>query len=84
MNGGGGFPSLGSLLSPYKMPRAGPSRTQRQFSQVQAQTQNPTQTQRYSRSQRRVEDDDEEEEIPLDDDDEPGANDTGTVRDTTN
>ncbi|KAH9054702.1 MAGE-domain-containing protein [Lactarius vividus] len=62
------------------MPRAGPSRSQRQFSQIQAQTQtqNPVQTQRYSRSQRRVEDEDEEEEIPLDDDeDEPGTNETG-------
>ena len=60
------------------MPRAGPSRSQRQFSQ----TQNPTQTERYGRSQRRVEDEEEEEEIALDDDDEPGVDDTGTVRET--
>ncbi|KAI9432402.1 MAGE-domain-containing protein [Lactarius indigo] len=63
------------------MPRWGPLRSQRQFSQTQAQTQNPTQSQRYGRSQRRVEDEDEDEEIPLDDDDgdgEPGANETGT------
>ena len=44
-----------------------------------------TQMQRYGRSRRRVEDEDEdEEEITLDDDDEPGADDTGTVRDTAN
>ena len=71
------------LLSSDKMPRAGPSRSQRQFSQTQAQTQNPTQTHRYGRSQRRVEDEDEEEEIALDEDDEPGADDAGTVCDTT-
>ncbi|KAF8272190.1 MAGE family-domain-containing protein [Lactarius quietus] len=56
------------------MPRAGPSRTQRQF----AQTQNASQTQ-YRRSQRRVEDEDQDEEIALDsDEDEAGANDAGT------
>jgi melanoma-associated antigen len=57
------------------MPRAGPSRSQRQPSQ--------TQTQRYSRSQRRVEDDDEEEVIEtqnFEDDDEPNLDDAGTVR----
>jgi hypothetical protein len=57
------------------MPRAGPSRSQRQPSQ--------TETQRYSRSQRRVEDDDEEEVIEAanyEDDDEPNLDDAGTVR----
>ncbi len=58
------------------MPRAGPSRSQRQFSQAQ----NRTQTQRYARSQRRVEEEDDEEEIALPEDDEPEANNTGTVR----
>ena len=65
------------------MPRAGPSRSQRQFSQTQAQTQHPTQTQRYGRSQRRVEEEEEEEEVAFDDDDEAGADDGGTVRGTT-
>ncbi len=58
------------------MPRAGPSRSQRQPSQ--------TQTQRYGRSQRRHEDEDDAEEIVAetyeDDDDEPGREDTNTVR----
>lgn len=57
------------------MPRAGPSRSQRQFSQ----TQNPTQTERYGRSQRRVEDEEEDEEIALDEDDEDDADEGGTV-----
>lgn len=62
------------------MPRAGPSRSQRQPSQ--------TQTQRYGRSQRsqrRHEDSDDAEEIAVEnyeDDDEPGMEDTGTVRAT--
>jgi hypothetical protein len=50
---------------------------------MQAQMQNPTQMQRYGRSQRRVEDEDEEEEIALNEDNEPDANGTGTVRDPT-
>ena len=56
------------------MPRAGPSRS-RQSSQ--------TQTQRYGRSQRRHEEEDEAEEIiaeNYEDDDEPGMEDTHTVR----
>jgi hypothetical protein len=58
------------------MPRAGPSRSQRQPSQ--------TQTQRYGRSQRRLEDEDEDEEIAIpnsEDDEEPGMDDTNSVRD---
>jgi hypothetical protein len=57
------------------MPRAGPSRSQRHPSQ--------TQTQRYGRSQRRHEDEDGAEEIvaeTYEDDDEPGMEDTNTVR----
>ena len=57
------------------MPRAGPSRSQRRPSQ--------TQTQRYVRSQRRHEDDDDTEEIVAEnygEDDEPGMEDTNTVR----
>jgi hypothetical protein len=57
------------------MPRAGPSRSQRQPSQ--------TQTQRYGRSQRRQEDEDNAEEIVAEnyeDDDEPGIEGTNTVR----
>lgn len=57
------------------MPRAGPSRSQRQPSQSQSQ--------RYGRSQRRHEDEDEAEEIVAEnyeDDDEPGMGDTTTVR----
>lgn len=57
------------------MPRAGPSRSQRQPSQ--------TQTQRYGRSQRRLEEEEEEEEIAVqnsEDDEEPGLDDTNTVR----
>lgn len=61
------------------MPRAGPSRSQRQFSRTQPPTQNPTQTQRYGRSQRRVEDEEEDEEIALDEDDEDDADEGGTV-----
>ena len=53
------------------MPRAGPSRSQRQPSQ--------TQTQRYGRSQRRREEEDDAEEIVFEDDDEPGMQDTNTV-----
>ena len=71
------------LLYPYKMPRAGPSRSQRQVSQTQAQTQNPPRTQRYGRSQRRVEDEEEEDEnIALDeeDDDMADENDGENVR----
>jgi hypothetical protein len=67
------------------MPRAGPSRSQRQVSQTQAQTQNLPQTQRYGRSQRRVEDEEEEDEnIALDeeDDDMADENDGENVRDT--
>ena len=59
------------------MPRAGPSRSQRQPSQ--------TQTQRYGRSQRRHEDEDDAGDIAAEnheDDDEPGMDDTGTVRAT--
>jgi hypothetical protein len=59
------------------MPRAGPSRSQRQPSQTQ------TQTQRYGRSRRRHEDEDDAEEIVpenYDDEDEPGMQDTNTVR----
>ena len=59
------------------MPRAGPSRSQRQPSQ--------TQTQRYGRSQRRHEDEDDAEEIVAEnyeDDDEPGMEDASTVRAT--
>lgn len=58
------------------MPRAGPSRS-RQPSQTQ------TQIQRYGRSQRRHEEEDEAEEIiaeNYEDDDEPGMEDTNTVR----
>jgi hypothetical protein len=57
------------------MPRAGPSRSQRQPPQ--------TQTQRYGRSQRRLEDDDDDEEIAVqnsEDDEEPGMDDANTVR----
>jgi hypothetical protein len=57
------------------MPRAGPSRSQRQPSQ--------TQTQRYGRSQRHHEDEDDAEEIlaeNYEDDDGPGMEDTNTVR----
>ena len=57
------------------MPRAGPSRSQRQPSQSHSQ--------RYGRSQRRHEDEDEAEEIVAEnyeDDDEPGMGDTNTVR----
>ena len=59
------------------MPRAGPSRSQRQPSQ--------SQTQSYGRSQRHRHDEDEEdaEEIAAEnyeDDDEPGMEDTDTVR----
>lgn len=57
------------------MPRAGPSRSQRQPSQ--------TQTQRYSRSQRRLEDEDEDEEIAVqnsEDDEGHGVDDSNTVR----
>lgn len=57
------------------MPRAGPSRSQRQPSQ--------TQTQRYGRSQRRHEDEDDAEEIVAEnyeDYDEPGMEDASTVR----
>ncbi len=56
------------------MPRAGPSRSQRQPSQ--------TQTHRYGRSQRRIEDENDDEEIVVgnyEDDDEP-MEDTNTVR----
>ena len=56
------------------MPRAGPSRSQRQPSQ--------TQTQRYGRSQRRREEEDDAEDIVFEnyeDDDEPGMQDTNTV-----
>ena len=59
------------------MPRAGPSRSQRQPPQ--------TQTQRYGRSQRRHEDEDDAEELVAEnyeDDDEPGMEDTNTVRAT--
>jgi hypothetical protein len=57
------------------MPRAGPSRSQRQPSQ--------TQTQRYSRSQRRLEDEDGDEEVAVqhsEDDEEHGVDDSNTVR----
>jgi hypothetical protein len=57
------------------MPRAGPSRSQRQPSQ--------TQSQRYGRTQRHVEDEEDGEEIIAQfyDDDEDGVDDTGgTVR----
>jgi hypothetical protein len=59
------------------MPRAGPSRSQRQPSQ--------TQSQRYGRTQRVVEEEDDEEEVVglnLDDDEEPGLDEpgSGTVR----
>ena len=56
------------------MPRAGPSRSQRQPSQ--------TQTQRYGRSQRRLEDEDDDEVAVQnsDDDEETGMDDTTTVR----
>ena len=62
------------------MPRAGPSRSQRQPSQ--------TQSQRHGRTQRRVEDEEDEEEIVVDnydDDEEAGldATGSGTVRCTT-
>ena len=56
------------------MPRAGPSRSQRQPSQ--------TQTQRYGRSQRRREEEDDAEDIVFEnyeDDDELGMQDTNTV-----
>jgi hypothetical protein len=59
------------------MPRAGPSRSQRQPSQIQ--------TQRYGRSQRRHEDEDDAEEIVAEnyeDEDEPGMGDSNTVRAT--
>ena len=55
------------------MPRAGPSRSQRQPSQ--------TQTQRYGRSQRRLEDEDEEIAVQNSEDDEGhGVDDSNTVR----
>jgi hypothetical protein len=58
------------------MPRAGPSRSQRQPSQ--------TQSQRYGRTQRHVEDGEDGEEVVAQyyDDDEDGVDDTGggTVR----
>jgi hypothetical protein len=54
------------------MPRAGPSRSQRQ----------PSQTQRYGRSQRRLEDEDDDEMVVQnsEDEDETGMDDTTTVR----
>ena len=58
------------------MPRAGPSRLQRQPLQ--------TQTQHYSRSQRRFEDKDKDEEIAIpnsEDDEEPCMDDTNSVCD---
>ncbi len=57
------------------MPHAGPSRSRRHPSQ--------TQTQRYGRSQRRLEEEDDDEEIAVEnyeDEDEPGMEDAGTVR----
>jgi hypothetical protein len=58
------------------MPRAGPSRGQRHSSQ--------TQTQRYGRGQRRADNYEEEEEEVLgqlsDDKEDPGLEDSGTVR----
>jgi hypothetical protein len=57
------------------MPRAGPSRSQRQPSQSQSQ--------RYGRSQRRHEDEDGAEDIVAEnyeDEDEPSMGDTNTVR----
>jgi len=54
------------------MPRAGPSRSQRQPSQ--------TQSQRYGRTQRVIEEEDDEEEVVgqnYDDDEEPGLDEPG-------
>jgi hypothetical protein len=58
------------------MPRAGPSRSQRQPSQAQSQ--------RHGRTQRRIEEDDDDEVVAqtYEDDEEPGLDDSGsgTVR----